>query len=381
MARNLLHAFRPASWRGVPFSVMVDDFSGGRRLAVHDIAYGETPFVEDMGKAAHRYSVTAYVSGETFDARAQALVAALVVKGAGTLVLPLDGALRARVESWARSREKDTAGYIAFDIQFVEAGVGTAPFSAIAGIGAIGAILSAGAAILATALSGAYRGQLDGRSTLDTDKAAGAGSAARALASITLAATSLPADAESALTGLETAGLAAIADPGAFSASLVEAWRLVAVNCDPESLADEIALSLSTAADSATAAAVNGAMIGAYAMAVVGREYKAQADAAAERAALASVAAQVIDDAAVWLGDEASAWVAQLTGEAALSLSSGAAWRAPLVAVETAAPISAIAAAYALYGDAGRDVEIVNRNRLGDPVNLPLRFEAVAPDD
>lgn len=377
--RDMLRVFRPASFRGVSFSVLTEDMGGGRRLSIHPIAYGETPVIEDMGKTEHRFPVTAYVAGDDFDGRAASLAAALAAKGPATLVLPMHGMVLARVEAWSRSRSKDAAGYIAFDIAFIEAGFGSAPFSAIAGAGAIGALLSAGAAIISAALARAYAGQLDARSTIDTTDARAAAAGARSLASLTAPATSLPADAESALAALSVAGLGAVADPAAFAGALVEGWRQVAIAADPAALRAEIALTLAPAA-SATGAAINAAMIGAYAMAAVSEEYRAQADAAAARAALAALAAPVIEDAAALLGDDSTAWVAQMTGEAALSLSAGAANRAPLVLVETGLSVSAIVAAYALYGDANRDAEIVDRNPAGNAVFLPTRFEALAPD-
>lgn len=378
--RNMLRAFRPASFRGVPFSVITEDMGGGRRLSIHPIAYGETPVIEDMGKAEHRFPVTAYVAGDDFDGRAAALAAALAAKGAATLVLPMQGAVVARVEAWSRSRSKDAAGYVAFDIAFIEAGAGSAPFSGIAGAGAIGAILSAGAAAIGAALARVYRGQIDARATGDTADARAASGGARLIASLAAPAPSLAADAESALAALAVAGASAIANPAPFAAALVEAWRQVAVVADPPSLRAEISLALAARPASATGAAINGAMIGAYAMAVAGDDYRTQADAALARRAMAALAGPALDDAATFLGDDAAAWVAQMTGEAALLLSNGATNRAPLVAVETGAPVSAIVAAYALYGDATRDAEIVARNPGGNAVFLPLRFEAVAPD-
>lgn len=377
--RNMLKAFRPASFRGVSFSVITEDMGGGRRLSIHPIAYGETPVIEDMGKAEHRFPITAYVAGDDFDGRAAALAAALAAKGPATLVLPMHGIVLARVEAWSRSRAKDAAGYIAFDVAFIEAGTGSAPFSAIAGAGAIGAALSAGASLLAAALSRAYAGRMDARASTDTADARAAAAGARSLASLTSPATSLPADAESALAALSVAGTAAVADPAGFAGALVEAWRQVAIAADPEALRAEIAMAIAPAT-SATGAAINAAMLGAYAMATVSADYRAQADAAAARAALAALASAAIEDAAAFLGDDATAWVAQMTGEAALSISAGAANRAPLVLVETGLSVSAIVAAYALYGDANRDAEIVDRNPAGNAVFLPLRFEALAPD-
>jgi prophage DNA circulation protein len=109
----------PASFRGVPFFVEYEDLSGGRRLAMHEYAGSEQTDVEDLGASTRTYDVTAYTLGETADLKALTLQSAVAIAGPGLLVLPMDGGFLAHVQGFRRTRQKDKAGYIAFDITFV----------------------------------------------------------------------------------------------------------------------------------------------------------------------------------------------------------------------------------------------------------------------
>jgi prophage DNA circulation protein len=94
--RDWLTAFRPASFRGVPFKVDGEGMAGQRRLSISPIAYADSSVIEDMGRDPMIWPVTAYLAGDFADREAQALTAALSLKGPGLLVLPMHGAVRAR---------------------------------------------------------------------------------------------------------------------------------------------------------------------------------------------------------------------------------------------------------------------------------------------
>lgn len=375
--RDWLKAFRPASFRGVPFKVEVENATGGRRLSIHPIAYADQSVIEDMGRDPHRFSVTAYVVGDAADASAKALMAALAVKGTGALVLPMLGAIGARVASWSLDRQKSYAGYVGFDIEFVEEGLASVPFNAMAGAGAIGGMFAAGAAAAGAALARLFSGRSAGELAADLDHGSLAADAARAVASIASDGATPPADVEAALAGFAAAAPTMQAMPAAWVEASAEAWRLIGMRSDPAALRRELATPADAAGSNAEAVTTIF-RAGALALATARDLYAAQPDAGRARTALASATEPVLADAAEWLGDEASAWIASVTGEAALLLSAGQAARSPLVAVETPQSLSAIRAAYDLYGDATRAGEIVGRNALGDPVFLPVRFEALA---
>ena len=145
MSRNWLRAFRPASFRGVPFKVDIESAAGARRLSVQPIAYAEGSVIEDMGREPRLNQIAAYVAGDIADAAAITLSAALDRKGAGLLVLPMMPPQMVRCSQWRLSREKDRAGHVAFDILFIEAGLAAVPSGT--GTGALGEIMAAGASI------------------------------------------------------------------------------------------------------------------------------------------------------------------------------------------------------------------------------------------
>jgi hypothetical protein len=124
MARNWLTTLRAASFRGVAFHVEGEDGQRGRRVAVHDISGGEAPVTEDMGIAAREMRVLAYVTGDAADGRGLALEAACEAPGPSVLVLPIDAPRLMHCVECRRRRDRDRAGYLAYDLQFVIAGAG-----------------------------------------------------------------------------------------------------------------------------------------------------------------------------------------------------------------------------------------------------------------
>ncbi|WAC26434.1 DNA circularization N-terminal domain-containing protein [Ancylobacter sp. SL191] len=119
--RNWQKALRRASFRGVQFWVEEDGPERGRRVAVHNIAAGEAPVTEDLGRVATEYRVRAYVASDSADAEGWALEAACSAAGPSLLTLPMDPAALAHCVSCRRSRTRDQAGYVAYDLLFVEA--------------------------------------------------------------------------------------------------------------------------------------------------------------------------------------------------------------------------------------------------------------------
>lgn len=82
---------RPASFKGVPFGVASDSKESGRRTVVHEFPQRQDGFVEDLGGAATRFTVQAFVIGPDYMARRDALERVLNEPGPGTLVHPWYG--------------------------------------------------------------------------------------------------------------------------------------------------------------------------------------------------------------------------------------------------------------------------------------------------
>ncbi|APH71451.1 DNA circularization N-terminal domain-containing protein [Aquibium oceanicum] len=352
MARNWLHAFRPASFRGVPFKVDAEDISGARRLSVSPIAYAETSVIEDMGRDPQRFGVAAYVTGDLADAAALALAAMLDRKGPGTLVLPMRGALRARVEGWRLTRVKDRAGLVRFDIGFIEEGLAAVPFLPSFAAGALGAALAAGVPMLALRAGLAAAGAV-------TRIAGIAGAVGLAGNAAWLAAQAALAEA-------------------ATVANLAEAWRIAALRGAAGELAPIVAASIPAADATVETDAERLVMAAALSVAVVRVDYPSRRDAMQARERFARTVAPVIETAGDF-SDEAFAWISGISGEAALALSRAAADKAPVVRVETNLSLPSTVLAYRLYGDATRAGELVERNGVRTPVFMPVVLEALAP--
>ena len=114
---------RPASFRGVPFVVDVAAGEGGRRIVTHEFPLRDQPYTEDLGRAAQRHRIRAFVIGDDYQDKRDALLAACQDKNtAGTLVHPFLGERQCRSGLLRWSESKDRGGYAAFDIDFVEDG-------------------------------------------------------------------------------------------------------------------------------------------------------------------------------------------------------------------------------------------------------------------
>lgn len=111
-----------ASFRGFPFEVEKEGVIGaGRRVAVHDYAKAETHDTEDTGRKARRFRVTAYLASDTVDAELAALVEVCSTPGVGTLILPTHPPQQVRCTDCTTAADKDKMGYVAVDLEFIEA--------------------------------------------------------------------------------------------------------------------------------------------------------------------------------------------------------------------------------------------------------------------
>lgn len=377
--RDWLKAFLPASFRGVPFKVEIEQADGARRLAISPIAYAETSVIEDMGRDPGRFAVTAYTAGDLADGQAKALIAALDRKGAGVAVLPMLGARSVRVESWSVSRYKYRAGYVAIDVSFIEAGLSAVPFSAAAAAGRLDGMISA----IVTAAATAFSTVIAASSPTRRDAIARAGSAAATTATAHAALVSSDAPPKivaSAIAALQEAGPLAPTDPAGFAPAILTAWRVIGRHCNADEVFNYGLVDLALDRDDTPVAPIERAAItAAVSIAAVRRSYAARSDARLARKALSDAADPVLEAVSTNFGADLFGWLSEMTGQAALDISRSGADRAPLVRVETGVSMPSTAAAYALYGDANRAGEIVDRNNASTPAILPAVFEALAP--
>lgn len=113
---------QPASFRGVRFQVEVDDMSAGRRVQVHEYPQRDKPFTEDLGRATREISLTAFVIGDNYIADRDALLKVVEEAGAGTLIHPWYGSQQVVVKECRVSHSNREGGMARFNLSFVEAG-------------------------------------------------------------------------------------------------------------------------------------------------------------------------------------------------------------------------------------------------------------------
>lgn len=119
---------RPGSFRSVAFHTADAGLEGGRRIALHEYPGSESaPYPEDMGRQARRYSVEAYVIGDDYMDRRDALRTALEKKGAGPLVHHFHGELQVAVTGYSLQETSSEGRTARFSIKFVEAGANIQP--------------------------------------------------------------------------------------------------------------------------------------------------------------------------------------------------------------------------------------------------------------
>jgi prophage DNA circulation protein len=153
-----MRTLQRASYRGAPFWVESDQISGGRRLVVHEFPHRDVPYVEDMGRAAVRIQVTAYLASDTADSEAASLRKACDAGGPSRLELPLE-TLDAHCETFQRDFERDRLGFIAFSLVFVREGAAAAPYPAAY----YARLAVVGVAALASPLAARFRRRFRGR--------------------------------------------------------------------------------------------------------------------------------------------------------------------------------------------------------------------------
>lgn len=378
----MLDPLYPASFRGVPFWVDKEEGPRGRRLVVHEFPHRDDPFVEDMGRAARRWSLTAYLASDAALAQGRALIAACEAAGPGTLALPWEGPIQARCQSAHPSRAKDRQGYVAFQVQFVEAGATTALVTADLGAQllfdaaqAFGAALAATASIAAPELAPAA---LDATREAWRDVPA-ALEAIRAAAPVdpdqSRALARRFAESFGAVPTLVTrAGL----DPSLGPRLAADALALGDA-LDPEVAARRFAEAADHFVGAAVPARVGRAVVlAAEAEAQARRVFRDRPQAARARMDWSARAAVVKSDWAAAALDAPYEATADLAAALLRWFSAAMTDLRDLRTIDAARPLPAALLAWRLYADPGRAQEIVDRNAAPHPGYVGPRVTALA---
>lgn len=119
---DLMLQLQDASFRGVPFKVNAAGVEAGRRVQVHEYPQRDKPYAEDLGRAARGDTVEGFVIGEDYIAQARALIAAVEEEGPGTLVHPWFGSMQVTLKDLLRVNFDASLGVATVAFSFVEAG-------------------------------------------------------------------------------------------------------------------------------------------------------------------------------------------------------------------------------------------------------------------
>lgn len=125
---------RPASFRGVTFSVVTIESEYGRRQVTHQAALVDVPSAEDLGRAADSFQVEGFCVGEDYDIQRDKLIVAIRdTAGPGRLVHPYQGE-KSVIASGFRIREDSAEQRMCrFTVSFGEAGELSQPTDVIDG--------------------------------------------------------------------------------------------------------------------------------------------------------------------------------------------------------------------------------------------------------
>lgn len=123
--------YRKASFRGAGFEVTERSWSSGRRNHLHEYPDKDTPYAEDLGKKAGNYPVTAFIIGDDYKAKRDALRKACTEKGPGVLVHPDYGTVTVLCDSITVRESAGSQRMATIELVFIEAGEQSIPETAV----------------------------------------------------------------------------------------------------------------------------------------------------------------------------------------------------------------------------------------------------------
>ncbi|MCL8308932.1 DNA circularization protein [Pseudomonas putida] len=106
-----------ASFRGVAFEVENTSMPAGQRGQLHEFVQRDEPHFEQLGKRAQVHKLTAFVIGPDCFERRDKLLEALEVPGAGELVHPWLGRMLVKVGACDLSHDRREGGMARFDLE------------------------------------------------------------------------------------------------------------------------------------------------------------------------------------------------------------------------------------------------------------------------
>lgn len=118
MDKTWRDAMLPASFRGISFLIPQTSVPVGMKGPLHEFPQRDTPFFEQMGKQAQVHKMTAWVVGDDCFERRDKLIEALQTPGAGELVHPWLGRLQVKVGECDMGHDRTQGGMVTFELTF-----------------------------------------------------------------------------------------------------------------------------------------------------------------------------------------------------------------------------------------------------------------------
>lgn len=109
-----------AKYRGITFDCQVWDDDAERSAVEHTRPFVDGAQMEDMGRGARKLKVKAIFFGNDYEARLQAFVKALEEPGAGELIHPVFGPVKAQLLTWHIGHEADNVDAANVELAFAE---------------------------------------------------------------------------------------------------------------------------------------------------------------------------------------------------------------------------------------------------------------------
>lgn len=419
MSRDWLKDLWKASYKGAPFWTERDQESGGRRIVKHQFPMRDDPFLEDLGEDLREFDLTAYVASDNADTEAAALAAACASRGAGQLVMPVQGPVLVRCISFTRDSTRDRAGYLGFSLKCCREGAASALISTKM---AANQVFTAAEAI-ASAMASSFAANLTLVIQPATASGPGVGPVRSVPDFVTAAAVNGVQDVAAVLESVRTSepveATASAAQRNAIQTLFDQAADLLAVPATVPDVAIQsvaIARALGDAMPPASALRAFNAILsdpGFASVVVAGAVYptpsrKAMAlnadqvmrllRLAAVTAYCEAIARVVLSDrpAGITLRANAVEYFESETGDLAASeidlvhrigalrdatiayLSRMILDLAPVITLESNVSMPSLFWAYRLYQDPQRSTELVARNKVVHPSFMPAVFEALA---
>ena len=115
---------RPASFRGVPFFTFGGEIRVGRRNVLHQYPFRDEIWVEDIGRAARRITLTGFIHGADVQAQRERLMKMVELPGNGTLIHPTLGRKKVNCLDTVFTEHWDRGLMFEIAFTFVEISVG-----------------------------------------------------------------------------------------------------------------------------------------------------------------------------------------------------------------------------------------------------------------